>query len=393
MEVNLNNNKTIFKSSVLKRPVGTQMDSERKLKEINDLRFALDQAAIVAITNARGDITFINEKFCEISQYTEQELLGKNHRIINSGFHPKGFFIDLWKTISSGRVWRGEIKNKAKDGSFYWVFTTIIPLMKMSSSIPYEYVSIRFDITDKKNAENLLENERTRLIHAEKMASLGEMAAGIAHELGNPIAAIQGRIELLEMQFKSGKLDAEKIQKVISAIGELSERMTKIIRGMRALSRDGSADPFYPTNIVRVMSDVLGFSYERFKKNSIIVDFTFSNEDIQVLCKETLISQVFVNLLNNARDAIESFEEKWIKVHIQNLPHEWIEISVTDCGNGIKKGVYEKMFDPFFTTKDVGKGSGLGLSISKSIIEDHKGEFFLDLSSKNTKFVIRLPQK
>jgi PAS domain S-box-containing protein len=144
-----------------------ELELKKSMQELIDIKLALDESSIVAITDSKGTITYINEQFSEISKYPKEELLGQDHRILNSGYHPNSFFREMWKTIGSGKVWKGEIRNRAKDGTFYWVDTTIVPFMNDKGK-PYQYLAIRYEISERKRVEQELQKMMTTIINVQE---------------------------------------------------------------------------------------------------------------------------------------------------------------------------------------------------------------------------------
>ena len=359
------------------------------LKTINDQKHALDQSSIVAITDGTGCITYVNSKFEQISRYSSKELLGQDHRIINSGYHEKKFFKDLWETIMSGKVWKGEIRNRTKYGDFYWVDTTIVPFMDGKNK-PYQFVAIRTDITEKKNALEQIEKERLRSMHSEKMASLGLMAAGIAHELGNPIGAITSWLDVISHAAKDGTISSLDFHSTLKTVQQRADHMATIIRSLLIYARDGSKDPLIPLNIIDILENVFSCSTYKIKKTKAELRKKFPSHSVICHGRETELTQVFVNLIANACDAIEGLEQRWIEVLVAN-EHPYIKVQITDSGSNIDPDLAKKMTEPFFTTKPPGKGTGLGLSISKAILEEHHGKLELDPHSHHTCFNVLVP--
>ncbi|MGZ3771600.1 MAG: PAS domain-containing protein [Bdellovibrio sp.] len=359
-------------------------DSENCLREekmkFEELVKGLNQVAIVAITDLSGTITSVNDRFCDISGYSREELIGANHRILNSNFHTQDFFNNLWRTISKGGQWRGEICNRRKNGTLYWVDTSITRILSPDGSS--QYMAIRYDISARKESE-------AKLIHSSKLASLGEMAGGIAHEINNPLGIAQGKAKQLLRMIGKGKFTSEHAMEELGKIIETTERIAKIVKGLRSFSRNADKDPFVPIELNTLMNNVLGLCSERFKVHGVRLEIVPIAELI-LHCRSVQLEQVLVNLLNNAYDAVESLQEKWVHIDFRIL-EEKIQILVTDSGNGIPPHIVNKLMHPFFTTKDVGRGTGLGLSISKGIIEDHQGQLWYDPSCPHTRFVIELP--
>ncbi|MGZ5278967.1 MAG: sensor histidine kinase, partial [Pseudobdellovibrionaceae bacterium] len=270
--------------------------------------------------------------------------------------------------------------------------TTIIPFSKEG---PYQsrYVAIRNDITARKRMQKEIEESRLRSLYAEKMASLGELTAGIAHELGNPIATIQGRAEMLSMYAAQGNGELhEQALKTAQIIMKLTARMDNILRSMRSFARDGDQDPFFRTPLSVLLDNTIEFGFEKYSKRGVSIHLEPYSETISIECRETQVIQILINLLNNACDAIQDLPEKWIRISVEENDQD-VSIHLTDSGNGISQEIQDKIFSQFFTTKSVGKGTGLGLFISKSLARQHRGDLFVDTTSPNTKFVLRLPKR
>lgn len=231
-----------------------------------------------------------------------------------------------------------------------------------------------------------LDQSKMQLIESSKMASLGEMASGMAHEINNPLTIIQGKIQVIMMILNEHKISDEAIFNELNKIKSTANRIEKIVKGLRNFSRAANQDPFELTPLRDIISETLDLCSEKMKAEGI--RFTLHEiPPVSIRCRPTEISQVLINLLNNSRDAIHEREVKWIDVDFRTM-NDKIRIIITDSGESIPEEIAQKMMEPFFTTKEVGKGTGLGLSISKGIVNIHNGDLWLDRESRHTRFII-----
>ena len=348
---------------------------KQTLKENADIRFALDQSTIVAFTDSKGVITSVNEKFCEISKYSREEIIGKTHRVLNSGYHPKEFFRQLWSTIEGGNVWKGEIQNKAKDGTLYWVDTTIVPFLD-EHGVPYQYLAIRNDITERKKTEEILHRQ-------DKLAAVGQLAAGVAHEIRNPLTSMKGYTEFLQLDEK----DPER-QEFLNIILDEIERVNGIVEDFMVLAKPKAVE-LEEKNVVPVMKNVFSLLEFEARKKNVHLHFDCDQEIIQIECDENRLKQVFLNFIKNGIEAMPNGGDLTVSIEIREKN---VHISIQDTGVGIPAEKLEKLGEPFFTTKK--NGNGLGLMVSFKIIESHNGKVYVESEpNKGTTFNILLPAK
>jgi signal transduction histidine kinase/integral membrane sensor domain MASE1 len=237
-----------------------------------------------------------------------------------------------------------------------------------------------------------LENSKSQLIYSSKMASLGEMASGMAHEINNPITIILGKLKVLSLMIQDIDGDHQALENEIKKIENSTSRISKIVKGLRTFSRAADNDPFELVPLDTIIHETLDLCSERLKVNDIklVLD---KIPEVCLFCRPSQITQVFLNLFNNSSDALEGAKEKMVSVKFKIIEPDKIVITITDSGPGIAPEYKNKIMEPFFTTKDSGKGTGLGLSIAKGIIENHGGVIFLNSGQHLAQFIIELPLK
>lgn len=353
------------------------LKSEQRLKSL------INKHVISSTTDLNGVITDVSDAFCDISGYTRDELLGENHNIIRHRDMPKKVFETLWNTIKSGKTWQGEIKNRHKDGSYYWVAAIVSPLYDHHKKIGYS--AIRHDITDKKKLEDVnstlesiisYEVEQNRLkdqqmLQQSRLAQMGEMISMIAHQWRQPLAAISSTSSAISLKATLHKLDEETAVELSKKISEYSEHLSTTIDDFRNFFHSNKKKS--QTTYTELVESVLN-----------IIEVSIANHNIELIteldCSDTLetypneLKQVILNLIKNAEDVLleKEINAPYIKIKTYKQDNTLI-LQVSDNGGGIEEDNIDKIFDPYFSTKMERNGTGLGLYMSKTIVEDHCG--------------------
>ncbi|MFZ5967118.1 MAG: PAS domain S-box protein [Bacillota bacterium] len=416
-------------------------------EEINKLLSAVEHCpSIVIITNAHGEIQYVNPKLTEVMGYEYKEVVGKTPRIFKSGNHSKSFYRDFWNTILSGEEWRGEIQNRKKNGEIYWEWESVSSLKDNKGQIKY-FIVVKEDITEKKMISMQLENKnielqktleelkatQSQLIQKERMAGIGHLAAGIAHEINNPLGFIMSNNQtmkkyfmkledqcimykallhqLLETELKEDETITQKVQALdkrsnieylakdfLEMVEDTSnglERIKEIVSALRTFSHIDQYSELEEYDLNKGIQRCLLMIQSELRKVRKIRE---ELKDIPLFrAKGQEINLALINMILNAIYAIEekgNVEDSvlWIRTYYKQ---EYIYCEIEDNGIGIKEEHLSYIFNPFFTTKPVGAGKGLGLSIAYDIlVKAHKGEILVESKpGLGTKFTIKFPRK
>lgn len=377
--------------------------------ELENIKYALDQHAIVSISDITGKIIFANQKFCEVSQYKESELIGNQHSIINSGYHDKEFFTELWTTIANGKPWHGEICNRKKDGSHYWVETTIVPFLDEHSK-PYQYIAIRTEITHIKNTEQDLKISLDHLANEAKKAQESSnlkstIISTMTHELRTPLNAILGFSQILLSDVNQPiKSHTDSIDWIIKSGNELLCSIDNIMLFSKLKSQSVTAN-FYEVELTETINSVIT-KVRACHPTSALSPVLNVHQPATILTDVTLLQKALVCILDNAMKFTDSgtidIDLKEIQEN-QPLPElnipvksPSILITINDTGIGIPAEKLDLIFDEFRQVDEKDnrryEGYGIGLSIAKNIIELFNGKLWI--SSKQgtgTRVYILLP--
>ncbi|MGL2967443.1 PAS domain-containing sensor histidine kinase [Flavobacterium sp. XGLA_31] len=372
-----------IRSDITERKKGEE-ELLKKIKEISDYKYALDESSIVAITNQKGIITHVNDNFCKISKYSREELLGQDHRIINSNYHSKEYIQELWKTIANGKVWKGELKNKAKDGTPYWVDTTIVPFLNEQGK-PYQYVAIRSDITERKKGEEKIAKMLINAEHQNKQ--LVDFCNIVSHNLRAPLVNISMLLDYTESSDDEEE-KAEVLSKIKPVVNHLNGILDELVESLQV--RQDLAIESSEVNLQETLDRVLiGFDTQIHAYNTQLeVNF---EEAPSLFYPQRYADSIFTNMVSNALKYKSPDRDLALKI-TSRRDEGGILLSIQDNGLGIDLNLHK---DNIFKIRKVfhkhPDARGFGLFMTKTQVEAMGGRIWVESSPNvGTTFYIKL---
>ncbi|PLY06659.1 MAG: hypothetical protein C0625_08715 [Arcobacter sp.] len=355
-------------------------------KELTKSIGIVDKYVIISRTDTKGIIQSVSDAFCEISGYKEEELIGQSHSIIRHPDTDNKVFKELWTAIKNGQEWKGELKNKKKNGSFFWVNIVINPSFDSNNNIVF-YDAIMENITSKKN----LLSHQNILIEQSKAAAMGEMISMIAHQWRQPLQAVSILIQKLPLtKMVEGEISDDLLNHVVDSIGRQLDYMSKTIDDFRDFFLPDKPKEF--VSLKELLTKAFDFVSFMIKTDSISINID-ANEDVKLNVHANELVQVLINIFKNAKDALLENNIFLKEINIKYYKKDdsaFIEIE--DNAQGIPENIIHRIFEPYFSTKSDKNGTGLGLYMSKTIIEKHcLGKLTVSNSSKGAVFKIELP--
>lgn len=374
--------KLIMALDVTREMVDEQIIQELN-KRLSDFKYALTSSAIVSIADKEGSINYVNDNFLKISGYQRAELIGAKHNIVNSGYHPKAFFKEMWRCITKGKIWRGEIRNKTKNGDFYWVDTYIVPLLDEKGK-PYQYISIRSNITDRKQTEEelaqlnrQLEERVKKRTQALELAnnSLQDFAYSISHDLRAPVRHIRNFAQIVLDE--TSEAMSEDVRKYQGYVIQATDRLSQQIEGLLEFSRVGSKLMNYRcVDTMKMVHNIITQAKQQYPNQTCHFEV---DELPDVNADDVLLEQVFANLVSNALKYSSKEEESLIKIGYTAIDghHQFM---VKDNGVGFDMAYAPKLFGMFsrLHSQSEFEGNGIGLVNVKRIVERHDGKVWVE---------------
>ena len=342
---------------------------EKHIEEVTKLKIAIENAPIsIVITDIDGNLEYVNNYFTKVTGYTYAEAIGENPKILKTGYTSIDEYQSLWDDISSDHTWRGTFKNKKKNGEEYWEEAIIVPIEDKNKKV-VKYLGIKQEVTEAIHLRSELKNKDELLLSQSKHAAMGEMISMIAHQWRQPLSIISMGANNILADIELDLMDKNEIKNEMNEIISQTQELSQTIDDFRNFFKPTKS--YEIVTLKNILDDTFKVINKSLENNNVIININNnSNKKIKTYPRELM--QVFINILNNAKEALIQTNPKERNISISIFDQDdSIIITLCDNAGGIKKDTISKIFNPYFSTKHAKSGTGLGLYISKTIIEKH----------------------